>query len=250
LVYRPGVSPLELVTLETAKKVNQFFGNISKDIRKRFKNKKLVQILEFPVLFLGAKPSDTPSFYSFMNFADFGLGTWHPKNGMYSVILAMEQLALELGVKITTNANVTKINVQNNKAVSITVNEIEEKADVILSGADYHHSETLLDENYRVYSEKYWNKKTFAPSSLLFYVGFDKKIYNVEHHSLFFDVDFDVHAEDIYDNPKWPEEPLFYASFPSKTDQNCSSRRKRSWNLFNSASSRIRRYSRIKRKIF
>lgn len=222
LVYRPGVSPLELVTLETAKKVNQFFGNISNDIRKKFKNKKLVQILEFPVLFLGAKPSDTPSFYSFMNFADFGLGTWHPKNGMYSVILAMEQLALELGVKITTNANVTKINVQNNKAVSITVNEIEEKADVILSGADYHHSETLLDENYRVYSEKYWNKKIFAPSSLLFYVGFNKKIYNVEHHSLFFDVDFDVHASDIYDNPKWPEEPLFYASFPSKTDQNAA----------------------------
>jgi phytoene desaturase len=131
-------------------------------------------------------------------------------------------LALELGVKITTNANVTKINVQNNKAVSITVNEIEEKADVILSGADYHHSETLLDENYRVYSEKYWNKKIFAPSSLLFYVGFNKKIYNVEHHSLFFDVDFDVHASDIYDNPKWPEEPLFYASFPSKTDQNAA----------------------------
>ena len=222
LVYRPGVSPLELVTLETAKKVNQFFGNISNDIRKKFKNKKLVQILEFPVLFLGAKPSDTPSFYSFMNFADFGLGTWHPKNGMYSVILAMEQLALELGVKITTNANVTKINVQNNKAVSITVNEIEEKADVILSGADYHHSETLLDENYRVYSEKYWNKKIFAPSSLLFYVGFNKKIYNVEHHSLFFDVDFDVHESDIYDNPKLPEEPLFYASFPSKTDQNAA----------------------------
>jgi phytoene desaturase len=102
LVYRPGVSPLELITLETAMKVNQFFGNISKDIRKRFTNTKLIQILEFPVLFLGAKPSDTPSFYSFMNFADFGLGTWHPKNGMYSVILAMEKLAIELGVTIHT----------------------------------------------------------------------------------------------------------------------------------------------------
>lgn len=220
LVYRPGVSPLELITVETAMKVNQFFGNISKDIRRRFKNKKLVQILEFPVLFLGAKPSDTPSFYSFMNFADFGLGTWHPKNGMYSVILAMEQLAKELGVTVHTNANIEKIEVVNGKAVGLKVNGETVSADVVLSGADYHHTETLLDEKHRAYSEKYWDKKTFAPSSLLFYVGLDKKVANVEHHSLFFDVDFDVHAQDIYDTPKWPENPLFYASFPSKTDSN------------------------------
>lgn len=220
LVYRPGVSPMELVTLETAKKVNQFFGNISKDIRRRFNNTKLIQILEFPVLFLGAKPSDTPSFYSFMNFADFGLGTWHPKNGMYSVILAMEELAKELGVVIHTNANIEKIIVENGSATAIKVNGKTVKGDVILSGADYHHTETLLDEKYRAYSEKYWEKRTFAPSSLLFYVGFDKKIENVEHHSLFFDVDFDVHAAAIYDTPQWPKEPLFYASFPSKTDDN------------------------------
>ena len=74
LVYRPGVSPLELITLETAKKIDQFFSTISKDVQREFKNKKLIQILEFPVLFLGAKPSNTPSFYSFMNYADFGLG--------------------------------------------------------------------------------------------------------------------------------------------------------------------------------
>ncbi len=220
LVYRPGVSPLELITLETAMKVNQFFGNISKDIRRRFKNQKLVQILEFPVLFLGAKPSDTPSFYSFMNFADFGLGTWHPKNGMYSVILAIEKLAKELGVTIHTNSNIDKIEVEKGKATALIVNGEKISADVILSGADYHHSETLLDEKYRAYSEKYWESRVFAPSSLLFYVGFDKKIENVEHHSLFFDVDFDLHAQDIYDIPKWPDNPLFYASFPSKTDAN------------------------------
>ena len=222
LVYNPGVSPLELVTLETAMKVGEFFSNISKDVRKRFKNKKLIQILEFPVLFLGAKPSDTPSFYSFMNYADFGLGTWHPKNGMYSVVLAMEKLAVELGVKIHTNSNISKIRVVQKKAIGLTVNGEQIPADIILSGADYHHTETLLDIEDRAYSEKSWDSKTFAPSSLLFYVGFDKKIKNVEHHSLFFDVDFDVHASDIYDNPKWPENPLFYASFPSKTDDNAA----------------------------
>jgi phytoene desaturase len=222
LVYNPGVSPMELVTIETMKKVGQFFSNISKDVRKRFKNKKLIQILEFPVLFLGAKPSDTPSFYNFMNYADFGLGTWHPKNGMYSVVLAMEKLALDLGVTIHTNSNISKINVNKKTATSLTVNEEKVTADIILSGADYHHTETLLDIENRMYSEKYWERKTFAPSSLLFYVGFDKKIQNVEHHSLFFDVDFDAHAEAIYDDPKWPKNPLFYASFPSKTDKSAA----------------------------
>ncbi len=219
LVYRPGVSPLELITTETALKVGQFFSNISKDVRKKFKNERLIQILEFPVLFLGAKPSDTPSFYSFMNYADFGMGTWHPKTGMYDVIRGMESLALELGVRFETNSNIEKIIVENKKAVALQINGKRIDADIILSGADYHHTETLLDPEYRAYSEKYWESKTFAPSSLLFYVGFNKKIDTISHHALFFDVDFNQHAKDIYDEPKWPENPLFYANFPSITDK-------------------------------
>ncbi|WP_264563420.1 phytoene desaturase family protein [Flavobacterium sp. N3904] len=219
LVYRPGISPLELVTVETAKKIGQFFSNISKDIRKKFKNERLIHILEFPVLFLGAKPSDTPSFYSFMNYADFGLGTWHPKTGMFDVVRAMESLARELGVTFVTNANIEKINVENKIARSITVNGKTVPSNIILSGADYHHTETLLDLAHRAYSEAYWDSRVFAPSSLLFYVGFNKKIKNISHHALFFDVDFEQHAKDIYDEPQWPKQPLFYANFPSLTDK-------------------------------
>lgn len=222
LVYNPGVSPLELVTTATIKKLNQFFSTIKRDVRKEFKNDRLVKILEFPVLFLGAKPSDTPSFYSFMNYADFGLGTFHPKKGMYQVILALENLALELGVTIKTNASIDKIIVHNGQSTGVISNGVEYKSDIIVSGADYHHTETLLPIYNRQYSESYWSKKTFAPSSLLFYVGFDKKLVNVNHHTLFFDVDFDIHAEAIYDNPQWPENPLFYASFPSITDNNAA----------------------------
>ena len=219
LVYRPGVSPLELVTVETAKKVGQFFSNISKDVRKKFKNERLIQILEFPVLFLGAKPSDTPSFYSFMNYADFGLGTWHPKTGMFDVVRGMESLARELGVTFYTNSNIEKIIVENKIAKALVVNGETIQSDLILSGADYHHTETLLDQEHRAYSEKYWDSRVFAPSSLLFYVGFNKKIENISHHALFFDVDFYQHAKVIYDEPQWPAEPLFYANFPSLTDK-------------------------------
>lgn len=222
LVYRPGVSPFELMTPVTIKKIGQFFSNISKEVRKEFKNERLVSILEFPVLFLGAKPSKTPAFYSFMNYADFGLGTFHPKDGMYSVILGMKTLAESLGVTIKTGQNVQKITVEGSKATGIVIDSEEIASDLVLSGADYHHTETLLDPQYRQYSEKYWQKKVFAPSALLFYVGFSKKLKNVEHHTLFFDVPFEDHARAIYDSPSWPDKPLFYASFPSKTDRNAA----------------------------
>eukprot|EP01013_Petalomonas_cantuscygni_P022652 TRINITY_DN4394_c0_g1_i1.p1 TRINITY_DN4394_c0_g1~~TRINITY_DN4394_c0_g1_i1.p1 ORF type:complete len:486 (+),score=-22.28 TRINITY_DN4394_c0_g1_i1:920-2377(+) len=218
VVLRPGLSPLELVTKETILKVDQFFKTISSQVRKSFKNPKLVSTLEFPVLFLGAKPSNTPSFYNFMNFADFGLGTWHPKGGMYEVIKAMENLAKELGVEIHTNAAVDQILVSDGKAIGIMRNGEKHLADKVLSGADYQHSENLLEEKHRQYRKSYWEKKVFAPSSLLFYIGFDTKLDNIEHHNLFFDTDFELHAQEIYDQPKWPTNPLFYANFPSVTD--------------------------------
>lgn len=218
LVYRPGVSPLELITPATIKKIGSFFSTISKEVRKSFKNERLVEILEFPVLFLGAKATKTPAFYSFMNYADFGIGTFHPKNGMFSVVSAMVDLAKELGVQFNINSEVSRIRTEGNKAVGIVANGKNIEADVVLSGADYHHTETLIPKNLRQYSDQYWENKVFAPSSLLFYVGFDKKIKNVNHHTLFFDVDFEKHARDIYDVPEWPDEPLFYANFPSITD--------------------------------
>ena len=220
LVYRPGLSPLELITPVTLKKIGSFFSNVKKEVTKDFKDPKLTQILQFPVLFLGAKPADTPAFYSFMNFADFGLGTWHPKNGMYSIVKGMVSLAESQGVKIHLNSPVDEILLEKNKAVGIKVKNKIILSDIILSGADYRHTETLVSPNYRSYSEAYWDKKVFAPSSLLFYVGINKKVKNVSHHTLFFDVDFDTHASAIYDNVKWPDEPLFYANFPSISDPN------------------------------
>ena len=220
LVYRPGISALELVTPDTLKKLGYFFSNIKREVTREFKNPKLVQILQFPVLFLGAKPADTPAFYNFMNFADFGLGTWHPKDGMYSIVKGMVNLAESFGVKIHLDSPVEEILLENKKAVGVKINGQNILSDIVLSGADYHHTETLLPKDLRAYSEAFWDKKTFAPSSLLFYVGLNKKVKNVSHHTLFFDVDFDTHAQTIYDSTKWPEEPLFYANFPSISDPN------------------------------
>ena len=218
LIYKmPGESPLELVTIDTIKKVKYFLTNIRREVRKDFKNHMLRAILEFPVLFLGAKPSDTPAFYNFMNYADFGLGTFQPKNGFYDVVQAMIKLGESLGVSFYNNSNVTKVITEKNKVIGLEINEKIIKSDIVVSGADYNFTEKLLPKNLRQYSDKYWDKRTLAPSALLFYIGFNKKLNNIEHHNLIFDTDFDQHAVEIYDDPKWPTNPLLYASFTSKT---------------------------------
>ncbi len=219
LVYKPGNSLTELISKETIMRLNLFIQTIRQRVYNTVKDKELRSILEFPVLFLGAKPSNTPAFYDFMNYADFGLGTWHPEGGMYKVIEAMVNLAKELGVEFITDCSVEKIIVQNKKVNTLKTSKGTIETHLVLSGADYHHTESLLDTAYRSYTESYWNKKTFAPSALLFFVGFDKKIKNCSHHTLFFDCDFDLHAKAIYDDPKWPDEPLFYVSFPSINDK-------------------------------
>ena len=219
MLYKmPGISPLELINIDTVKRVGYFFTNIKKQVHKRFKNPKLRSILEFPVLFLGAESSNTPAFYNFMNYADFGLGTWQPDNGFYDVVKAMIKIGKSFGVKYYNNSNVTQIVTKNASATGIMVNNKIINSQYILSGADYNHTETLLPESKRQYSKKYWSNKTLAPSSLLFYLGFDKKLKNLTHHNLFFDTDFNLHSKEIYKDPKWPSKPLFYANFSSKTN--------------------------------
>ena len=228
LVHKPGQSLLEFADWELVKGVLKLdvFNSIKNHVRKHFKHPKLRELLEFPVLFLGALPQDTPALYSLMNYADIKLGTWYPKGGMFKIAEAMTSLAKELGVKFYCNHEVTEIKVENGIAKNVLAKNIEAQssvhsfdADVVIGGADYHFIETkLLLPQYQSYTEKYWNKRVMAPSSLLYYVGLNKKISNVLHHSLFFDVSFDLHGKEIYTDPKWPTSPLFYVCAPSVTD--------------------------------
>ncbi|MBL0739704.1 phytoene desaturase family protein [Chryseolinea lacunae] len=221
LVHKPGLSLLEFLHRDVMKGVLKLhvFDSISAYIKKFFKSQKLVQLLEFPVLFLGAAPEKTPALYSLMNYADMALGTWYPKGGMHKVIEGMVTLATSLGVKFSYNSNVEQVEMNATKAKGLRVNGVFEPLDYVVAGADYHHVEqTLLPQSFRRYTEQYWNKRVMAPSSLIFYLGVGKKINNLLHHTLFFDEDFKRHAAEIYDTPQWPSAPQFYVSCPSKTD--------------------------------
>ncbi len=221
LIYNPSLSWLEFLHKDVIKGLlsSSLLKPISKHIRSLFKNEKLIALLEFPVLFLGAKPRQIPALYSLLNYSAFVQGTFYPPGGMHQIIEAMKKLALELGVKIYTNTCIEQIEFINDHIQLNTSDTGLICSDYCIASADYEFVERkLLPENSKNYSENYWKKKTFSPSCLIFYIGVDKKVDGLLHHNLFFDTNFQQHAIEIYDKPQWPENPLFYVSCPSKTD--------------------------------
>lgn len=222
LVLKPGLSFTEFIDLDVIKGIAKLdlFSSIKSHIAHYFKDVRLRELMEFPILFLGALPENTPALYSLMNYADIVGGTWFPKGGMYSVVQAMYTLAKELGVQFFFNENAKAIHVRNGAAGKVVTSLKDFEADAVIASSDYHFTETqLLQPQYRSYSDKYWDSRVMAPGCLIYYLGLNKKLENIKHHMLFFDAPFKQHAEEIYKTKKWPEKPLFYVNVTTATDR-------------------------------
>ncbi|CCH56794.1 phytoene desaturase [Fibrisoma limi BUZ 3] len=220
-VWKPSRSVTEFLSLKLLYDVTRLdvFQSFASHARKFFKNPRLLEIVEFPILFLGATPENTPAMYSLMNYAEMTMGTWYPMGGMHEIVKAMVSLAEEKGVKILLNQPVRKVEITDGNAKRVITDEGIYETDIVVAGADYNHVETkLVDSAFRNYDDTYWQKRVMAPSSLLFYLGVNKRVPKLQHHNLFFDEDFKLHAQEIYETPRWPSRPLFYVSAPSVTD--------------------------------
>ncbi|MBT5438672.1 MAG: phytoene desaturase [Flavobacteriales bacterium] len=220
LVFKPSLSLLEFVNSKVFKGLvsMNLFSSFGKFIRGYFKNEKIIALLEFPVLFLGAMPNETPALYSLMNYADIKLGTWYPEGGMYKFIEAFETIAKENNVKFILNEEVLSFEKNDNQVSKVITSKNTYETDIVISGADYQHTDRKLLNGSANYSDKYWDKRVMAPSCLLFYIGVNKRLNNIEHHNLFFDESLEEHGKEIYKNPQWPSSPLFYLCAPSLTD--------------------------------
>jgi phytoene desaturase len=221
LVYKPGRSITEFLDARLLLDVLRMdvFQSMHRHVRKFFRHPKLIKLMEFPVLFLGAQPRHTPALYSLMNYADMALGTWYPRGGMYQIVAGMVTLAQTLGVQFRYNQEVTRLETEKRRIRQVHTADSVFAADIVVAGADYHHVEKqLLPPSCRTYSDAYWEKRVMAPSCLIFYLGVGKRLERLQHHNLFFDEDFEPHAREIYQTRRWPTKPLFYVSVPSKTD--------------------------------
>ena len=226
----PGLSIMELLSKEIILNITNFelLTSYRKHIRKYFSHPHLISLLEFPVLFLGAAADKMPALYSLMAFSAFKQGTYYPIGGFHQVTQALIKICENLGVKFITNDAVSKINIENKKAVSINTNSGKSiNTDFVIASADYAHVEKkLIATKFNNYSEEYWSEKKFSPSSLIFYLGLNKKMKKLIHHNLFFDEDIDEFSKEIYMYKCWPKKPLFYVCCTSKTDNNTAPRGK------------------------
>lgn len=193
--------------------------NMDSYLKKKFKSKKLRQILLYTVVFLGSVPKKTPGVYSLMSHADFNLGVYYPKGGMNGVAKAMAEVGKRHGLKIKLNTPVEKIVTKDGKVRGVQTEDEFIKADIVVGNADYHHVETqLLEKEDRSYKEKYWKKKTMAPSALLLYLGVDKKIPELDHHNLIFKDDWEAHFETVFNKKEWPKDFHLYVCKPTQTE--------------------------------
>jgi phytoene desaturase len=197
-------------------------------IRKYFRHPYLRKILEFPVVFLGSSAVRTPAIYTLMNHIDFELGTWYPEGGFAGVVRAMRTVAEAQGAVFKFDHEVTGIVVQGGKATAVEVRNSAgkvwtEKADILVANMDYPAVEQrLLPREYQSVSDDRLDGATLAPAVVNWYLGFNRRLDEFEHHTFFFDAPWDEHFDAVYENPRWIDNPLFYLHVPSRTDPTCA----------------------------
>lgn len=214
-------NPTELLDMEIFKHALslELTNSYHNSIAKSFKSPKIQKILEFMAVFLGGSPYKLPGLYNLINWADFGLNVYYPQGGFFEVSKGLEKLAKELGVMLHYNKPVSEIVVENGKTKGIVAGGEMIEADLVVANADYQFvEEKLLKEEFRQYASSYWEKADMSPSGVCIFLGLNKTIPNLTHHTMVFSEGWENHFESI-EKGKMPDSPQYYISTPSKTDE-------------------------------
>lgn len=196
------------------------FRSLHSHVKKYFDDYRAQRILEYSMLFLGSSPMAAPSFYSIMSHLDLVQGVYFPVGGMGAVVAGMEKLLAELNVTVQTGVEVKSIITHEKKAVGVETGQGQIHADHIVGTGDYHHIEQdLLTKPYRNLRARYWKKAVIAPSMFILYLGVKRKIPQLAHHNLFFSADWDRHFQQIFETPQWPDNPSYYVSVASRSEE-------------------------------
>ena len=212
------------VLSRAGKFVSQLLVSLDSFVSKHVTEPRLKKILDFPAVFLGASPYSLPSMYHLMTHVDMNVGVFYPMGGFYTIIQAIERLAVEHGVQIHTNSPVTKILVdQSGRAAGIEVGAAQVTADIVVANADLHHVETkLLEPKRQSLPAKWWDKKQPAPSGLLLFLGVKGSLPQLDHHSLLYTKDWQANFDMVFKkadgNSKVPAPASIYICKPSATD--------------------------------
>lgn len=220
ILYRNFVKPWDFLAKDIRDKGRQLqvFESMERYVQRYFKTEKMQQIVLYTLVFLGGIPRNTPALYSLMAHVDFNLGVWYPEGGMTMIPRALQQIGEKYGVEYRCNEPVSHIELKDGHATTVHTQSGSYPADIVVSNADYAHTETLIQPASRQFSERYWKNRTLAPSAFILYLGVRGKIPEFVHHNIVFGPDWTKHFRDIADRPGWPETPSLYICNPNKSD--------------------------------
>jgi len=194
------------------------------------KSHRLRQLLGYPAVFLGSSPYIAPAMFHLMSYLDMEDGVLYAQGGFHRVMESMRDIGVDHGVDLRLNSRVTRIETSSGQGSKPGVSGVTYidasgtshtiQADVVVSAADLHHSETtFLPESLQTYPESYWQKKTPGPSAVLMYLGVKGEVPELMHHSLFFTKDWDDNFGRIFSKtPTVPNPASLYVCKPSATD--------------------------------
>lgn len=221
-IYKNYDSIFDFFTWETMTEGSKLsiFSKMDNYVKKFFKTEYLEKIMQYPLVFLGSSPYNTPAIYNIMSHIDFNMGVFYPQGGMYEIAKALVNIAEKNGAELFAEKPAKRIIVEGGKAVGVEFEDgTEERADIVISNADIHHTDTkLLTKEHQQYSDKYWESRVNAPSGLIMYLGLKDEVPSLTHHNLVFSADWKKNFAEIFDDPMFPDDPSFYVCAPSKTD--------------------------------
>ncbi len=196
------------------------FSTMHRYVKRYFKSETLQQIMQYQLLFLGSSPFQAPSLYNIMGHIDFNLGVYYPQGGIYKVVESLTRLAQRHGAAVRVNAPVARITVEGGRATGVVLEGGERIAgDLVISNADLHHTETtLLPEEARSYAQRYWDRRSLAPSALILYLGVRGPVPELIHHNILFARNWNESFRELFRAEGWPRNPSLYVCCPSKTD--------------------------------
>lgn len=189
-------------------------------VSRYFHDRRLKQILEYHMVFLGSSPFQAPALYSLMSSLDFTSGVYYPRRGMYSLVESLVSLGKSYDITYHFSSDVASISIENGETTGIVLRSGETvQADIVISNADLHHTETqLVPEAYSSYPERYWQKRQAGPSALLIFMGVKGELPMLTHHTLLFVDSWKENFSAIYEKGTLPEPASLYICNPSKSD--------------------------------
>ncbi|UOR01447.1 phytoene desaturase family protein [Leucobacter allii] len=231
-LYNPFTSARSLAAPEVLRALPQLAAllgtSLERFVARRFADPVLRQVLGYPAVFLGTDPSRAPAMYHLMSALDLEEGVQYPMGGFWGLVERLEALAVAEGVEIATDVEVTGILTRTEggrPAVSGVRSrdargEHIEHANIVVSAADLHHTETaLLEPAMRSYPERWWRRRESGPGAVIAMLGVEGELPRLAHHSLCFTRDWHANFDAIFgDAPRLPDPASLYVCKPSATD--------------------------------